>query len=99
MAALLFYYRIFCAEVKRNAQHTIIVVFMVITVLWTIAMTIMNGLQCGTHISALWNSDFLKYCIYVYPFEEGFAISNFLLDLFIILIPLPKVSVHTVCMS
>lgn len=101
MAALLFYYRIFCVEVRRSAQHVVISIFMVITVLWTIAMLIMNGLQCGTHISALWSTvpgSFITYCLYVYPFEEGFAISNFLLDLFIILIPLPRVSVHaTLC--
>jgi len=57
-------------------------------------MTVMNALQCGGHISALWTttkSVDVKLCIYAYPFEIGFAISNFLLDLLIIIMPIPKV--------
>ena len=57
-------------------------------------MTIMNALQCGSHISALWGSAsvYVEYCIYAFPFLRGFAISNFLLDLLIILLPLPQVN-------
>ena len=55
-------------------------------------MTVMNGLQCGSDISALWGDQYDAKCIYVFPFEIGFAISNFLLDLSIILLPLPKVN-------
>ena len=57
-------------------------------------MTLMNGLQCGNNISALWATDpaiYVQNRVYVFPFESGFAISNFLLDFFIILLPLPKV--------
>ena len=57
-------------------------------------MTIMNGLQCGSDISALWSTDtdvYVMKCIYAFPFEEGFAISNFLLDLMVLILPIPKV--------
>ena len=57
-------------------------------------MTIMNALQCGNNILVLWSVDLAIYvqnCVYVFPFESGFAIFNFLLDFFIILMPLPKV--------
>lgn len=56
-------------------------------------MTIMNGLQCGSEISALWTNvdEYIAKCIYAFPFETGFAISNFILDLLIIMLPLPKV--------
>ena len=67
-----------------------------IAVLWTMAMTLMNGLQCGTHISALWSvgaATYQEYCIYVFPFEMGFAISNFLLDFLILVLPIQKVGV------
>lgn len=61
-------------------------------------MTVMNALQCGSHISTLWGTsvlDYLEYCIYVFPFLTGFAISNFLLDLIILALPIPKVRVIT----
>ena len=57
-------------------------------------MTVMNAVQCGSHISALWTppvQNYLEYCIYVFPFVTGFAISNFLLDLLILVLPIPKV--------
>ena len=58
-----------------------------------VAMTVMNGVQCGSHFSMLWAdvSQYIEYCIYVFPFVMGFAISNFLLDLLILALPLPKV--------
>ena len=71
---------------------------MVITVLWMIAMTLMNGLACGSHISALWTppvQNYLKYCIYAFPSLQGFAISNFLLDLLILVLPIPKVRIDS----
>lgn len=61
-------------------------------------MTVMNALQCGSHISTLWGisiSNYLEYCIYVFPFITGFAISNFLLDLIILALPIPKVRVES----
>lgn len=60
-------------------------------------MTVMNAVPCGSHISALWNnsiSDYLEYCLYVFPSTVGFAISNFLLDLIVLALPIPKVLVH-----
>ena len=93
LGALLFYRRIFCGY-SRNVFRTIIQVFVTIVVLWTTAMFIMNGVQCGSHLSALWATDpnvYDQYCIYTFPWETGFAISNFTLDLFIILLPFPKV--------
>lgn len=62
-------------------------------------MIVMNAVQCGSHISALWTTnveDYLEYCIYVFPFLNGFAISNFLLDLLILMLPIPKVPVDLV---
>lgn len=59
-------------------------------------MTVMNAVQCGSHIPTLWTSrveDYLEYCIFVFPFLVGFAISNFLLDLLILVLPIPKVRV------
>lgn len=38
--------------------------------------------------------DYLEYCIYAFPFVMGFAISNFLLDLLILALPIPQVWVE-----
>ena len=57
-------------------------------------MLIMVGLQCGSHLSALWTSVlsvYVKYCTHAFPFVLGFVISNFLLDLLILLLPVPQV--------
>ena len=61
-------------------------------------MTLMNALACGSHISALWTppvQNYLKYCIYAFPSLQGFAISNFLLDLLILVLPIPKVRIES----
>ena len=95
MTALLFYRRIFCSHTEHGGFVSIMKILIIITVLWTIAMTLMNALQCGSDISALWSTDAeepMAKCIYVYSYEMGFAISNFLLDLIVIVLPIPKVS-------
>lgn len=99
LGALFFYRRIFCTGVVGLATFNIALhLCVIITVLWTIAMTVMNAAQCGSHISKLWTTnveDYLKYCIYVFPFVTGFAISNFLLDLLVLVLPIPKIwSLH-----
>ena len=94
LGALFFYRRIFSTGYKSTAFDTALRISMAIVILWIVAMMIMNGVQCGSHISALWTIDienYLIYCVHVFPFLNGFAISNFLLDLLILTLPLPKV--------
>lgn len=98
LGALFFYRRIFSTGSPNATFNTILYLYIVITILWIIAMLIMNGAQCGSHISTLWTtsvSDYIEYCIYTFPWLMGFAISNFLLDLMILALPLPKIwSLH-----
>lgn len=56
---------------------------------------ILTGLQCGTHFSALWSGALAQaqYCHISYPFLLGLTISDFLLDIWIICLPLPQVGV------
>ena len=66
----------------------------VIVVLWTIANLMMNALQCGPHITALWDgpAEWLEFCSVISPpFEEAFSISNAIIDVWILVLPLPKV--------
>ena len=54
----------------------------------------LTGLTCGTHFSALWtgHKDFAKYCKATDPYLLSLAISDFLLDIWILTLPVPQVS-------
>ena len=58
---------------------------------WTIAFFFGFLFACGTHIDAWWNVAIgNKICLGL-NYENGFAFSDFLLDLFIIIMPVPMV--------
>lgn len=68
---------------------------MIVVGLWAVTMIFMNSFQCGTHISALWDSEeaYLKFCAAINPkYTEASALSNVLLDVFILALPIPKVT-------
>jgi hypothetical protein len=100
IGALLFYRRIFCVLGPRTVFKGLVTGSIVIVALWTIAYLLLAGLQCGTHFSAVWSArtTYIKYCHISYSFLLSFAISDFLLDLWILMLPVPEVSVHN-CMS
>lgn len=94
LSALTFYRRIFTGKGRTTTFDVINNVTIVIVVLWTMVMFIMNALQCGRHMTALWvgPEDWLAYCSTISPkFEEAFGISNVILDVWILALPLPKV--------
>lgn len=49
--------------------------------------------QCGSHFSALWAPTPIrkKYCNSRYPFLEMAAASDFALDFFVLVLPIPMV--------
>lgn len=94
-SALFFYHRIFRNPTGRCVFDTVNITSMVIVGLWTIAMLILNTLQCGTHLSARWTNieGYVKWCVNKHAglYTEIFSLSNVLLDVWILAIPLPKV--------
>ena len=48
--------------------------------------------QCGTHFSAFWDGNFAKECTLNIPWALGFAISDLILDLWVLALPMPRVS-------
>ena len=58
----------------------------------------LTGLSCGTHFSALWTSrqDFAKYCQTAEKFLLSLSISDFLIDLWIMGLPIPQVRIFKV---
>ncbi|KAB8300847.1 hypothetical protein EYC80_002775 [Monilinia laxa] len=95
ISALFFYYRIFCEHGRRNVFGYLVIISIVVCCLWVIAFTILVGLSCGTHFSALWTSSkavFLQYCgKRPHQFLLSMSISDFLLDFWIISLPIPQI--------
>lgn len=66
-------------------------VTVVIITLWLFVFEILTGFQCGTHLNALWDGSYNEYCATSFPTLYGLAISDFLLDLWILILPIPKI--------
>ena len=60
--------------------------------LWALTFFIMTLLICGPNLSSLWIPGGSAKCRLVYPYQMGTTISDFLLDVFILCLPIPKVS-------
>ncbi|KAI1107301.1 hypothetical protein F4804DRAFT_297454 [Jackrogersella minutella] len=96
LSALFFYRRIFCASGKRTTFGVVTWITIVIVILWLLVFQFLTGFQCGTHFSALWDGSYVQYCTISFPFLYGLAISDFLLDIWILLLPIPGIlRLHT----
>ncbi|KAF4633306.1 hypothetical protein G7Y89_g4814 [Cudoniella acicularis] len=64
IGAVAFYKRIFCNKSKQSRFKIVINITFAIVIFWSISMILMNSLQCGTKITALWTGtkDWVKYC-------------------------------------
>ena len=93
IAALSFYRRIFC-PLKPSILNTTIWILICLTVTWTITCIITYVAACGSHPSAAWEGN-IPYVLYcgknTLPFEEAYAISDFVLDVFVLATPIPSV--------
>lgn len=90
-SALFFYKRIFCVAGRKETLNIIVTCSIVVVALWTLVFEFLTGFQCGTHFSALWDGNYLKYCTISFPFLYGEAISDFLLDVWVLSLPIPSV--------
>ena len=68
----------------------------VIVVLWLVTFLFLTGFQCGLHFSSLWDGTYLQYCTISFPFLYGLVISDLLLDVWILALPVPEVSASVV---
>ncbi|KAI0484785.1 hypothetical protein GGR56DRAFT_615469 [Xylariaceae sp. FL0804] len=92
LSALFFYRRIFCVKNAVNKWfNRTVIALVVIVVLWLVTYQFLAGFQCGTHFSALWDGDYIKYCTISDPFLESLSISDFILDVIILCLPIPRV--------
>lgn len=93
LAALLFFRRIFCIKGSRDRFYITTLMMIVVIVLWTVAFEVLAASRCGTHPSALWSgsTNYFKYCSVALPYLLSFSISDFITDLMILLVPIPRI--------
>ncbi|KAI0909853.1 hypothetical protein F4823DRAFT_592806 [Ustulina deusta] len=92
LSALFFYQRIFCVGGKQAIFRAATWITVIIVVLWLLVFQFLTGFQCGTHLSALWDGSYAEYCILSFPFLYGLVISDFILDIWLLVLPIPNIS-------
>ncbi len=67
--------------------------FISLTVLWTLAFFFAILFYCGTDIAAGWGTyeEFNAHCVNTIVLDEVYSIIDFILDLFVFIVPLPMV--------
>ncbi|KAI1292914.1 hypothetical protein F5Y03DRAFT_388129 [Xylaria venustula] len=91
LSALFFYRRIFCSGGKRPIFDPLTWATIIVVILWLFVFQFLTGFQCGTHFSALWDGTYVNYCTLSFPVLYGLVISDFLLDVWILIIPIPAI--------
>ena len=94
MSALFFYRRIFCVGQAGQSErifNVATIISLVIVGCWLVTFDFLEGFQCGTHFSALWDGTWHKYCHLTFPYLYGLTVSNLLLDVWILALPIPLV--------
>jgi len=91
ISVLFFYRRIFCVHGRRETFYVLTTGTIGVVVCWLIAFEFSGWFQCGSHISALWDGSYLEYCTHSFPYLYGLAISDFLLDIWILVLPFPQI--------
>ena len=87
-----FYRRIFCAT-KYNTFDWATQLLVGTIILWAISFFLANVFQCGTNFAAVWAPllVFKTECSKTLPLQEGYVISDTVLDTILLVLPLPKV--------
>ena len=92
-----FYRRIFVTH-KRKAFNVVTTAVNVVLFLWSLTFVLIIIFPCGRHMYANWGTPAsqMAYCDAIgHTSEEGLAASDLILDVVLLVLPLPSVS--TVC--
>ena len=92
VAALCFYRRLFVTS-RGRLLNKIIWAIIILTTAWAISFIAFYVAACGSHVKAAWGGylPFSQYCLTTERFEEAYAISDFMLDTFVLIVPIPSV--------
>lgn len=95
LSFLFFYHRIFVYDKGnfRNLRNIVIHIMMVLVVLWAGGFMLSHVFGCGTDFYAQWSSPYVQitHCINNFLQLYALAMSDFIMDCLIILIPVPLV--------
>ena len=94
LSIIAFYRRIFVTN-KNSPFDIVTKILAVVVFLWTMAFFLIDIFACGGHVTASWGSlaEQSKYCDTIgYTSEEGFAVSDLIINVIVITSPLPLVS-------
>lgn len=89
-SVLFFYKRVFCQYREMNSALRIaIIMTLVINTCWVIGFFFLGLFQCGNHFS--YGGNHFKYCTLINQYQKGFYISDIILDVWIMAMPIPYV--------
>jgi len=94
LSILFFYRKIFCSAGVTNTKFGhVTMVMIVLVIVWTLAFGIGAIFLCGAHPTFAWApvAVVAEQCSAQLPFLEGYAISDFIMDVLIWSLPLPKI--------
>lgn len=92
LGALFFYRRIFCIKGLCDTFSVVSAAYIVTVAIWTVVFFVMTWNLCGHH-SINWDVQVghSAFCKLDYPYFKGSTISDFILEVFILSLPIPKV--------
>jgi hypothetical protein len=94
LSILAFYRQIFVVNQKNSIFNRIVIVAAWVIFLWTITFILIVIFPCGVHVDNNWGtaSQQIAHCLVIgYTSLDGLAASDFILDLFLICLPLPMI--------
>jgi len=94
LSILFFYRKIFCSTgINKSVFDKITKAAIAFIIAWTVAFGFGAIFLCKTEPSAAWGplATIEVECVAQLPFLEGFAISDFITDSIILILPLPMV--------
>ncbi|PYH72825.1 uncharacterized protein BO88DRAFT_170640 [Aspergillus vadensis CBS 113365] len=94
LSILYFYRSIFCSRrTIRTAFHSVTMCMIVLVSVWTVVFGIGLIFICGAHPVDAWGTLAVvtTECSLQVPIVEGYAISDFIMDVIIWLLPLPRI--------
>ncbi|KAF2149148.1 hypothetical protein K461DRAFT_324553 [Myriangium duriaei CBS 260.36] len=91
LSVLFFYRRVFVVHGIRQPINALVIGTIVVCVMWALTYIILPFLQCGTHLNAGWKGGMEKYCHAQDPYFLSMVTSNLILDVWLVLVPLPNI--------
>ena len=91
--SIVFFCRRLFNESKRSIFNILTTCLSVAIVLWSVGFFLGFVFGCGAHVPANWGSreDLLGYCPRRLKLTNGYLVSDVILDLIILVVPLPVV--------